>query len=76
MISSKDNVNRLVNAAFDGMETVAAGTSGGDVLSACFTMALRMIKVSLEKEPDNLPQIRQAIEVLLMECVDTKAKTN
>ena len=62
-------VQALTQAALAGMDTVE-GTSGDELVSACFTLTRRMIGVVLEMNPKCRPVIRGAVESLLMDCVD------
>ncbi len=70
-----DMVNDLVDGALRGMEKVGGDYTGAEVLSAVFTTTLRVIKSTLEKNPETLSTIRSAVEVLLMECAN-KSKPN
>jgi hypothetical protein len=66
-----DKVNMLVEAALVGMESTGEDFTGKEFLSAVFTLTLRAVKSTLLKSPETLPTIKQALEVLLMECVPT-----
>lgn len=68
-----DKVNALVDAALAGMLPLSEGTSTGEVASACFTLALRAIRICKRQgTPD--AALRQAAEQLLMECASTEQR--
>jgi hypothetical protein len=65
-----DVVNDLVDGALKGMEAVGGDYSGAEFLSATFTMTLRVIKSTLERNPETLPTIKAAVETLFLQCAD------
>jgi len=70
-------VQALVVAAFAGMNPLLVGDGCSDeneVFSACFTMAARAIRVSLDGGA-NREKVTGAVQHLLMMCADdTKGK--
>ena len=70
-----DKVEQLVEAALVGMESHGGEFTGREFLSASFTLVLRVIKSTLEKSPESLQTIKQAVEVLYLECAP-KGKSN
>jgi hypothetical protein len=73
----QDVVEALVQSAFKGMEVFGNldETTGGEVLSAIMTMALRMVVYTKSQgEPQarahNIYQVRQALARILTECAD------
>lgn len=68
MTPNSDKIEQLVEAALQGMESHGGDFTGRELLSAVFTLTLRIIKSTLTKSPESMPAIRQAIDVLLMEC--------
>ncbi len=72
-------VERLVRAAWTGMETVIDGTTSAEVLSATFTMTLRNMAFIRETSPPearvrNLNHMRSICYRLLAETADETVK--
>lgn len=63
-----DSVEALIEGALKGMDAVGGDYTGAELLCATFATTLRIMKSSLLQSPESLPAIRQAVEVLLMEC--------
>lgn len=64
------NVDKLVRAALDGIQEVAGDYSSDEVVSASFSMCRQMIVAVLSVNPSARPQLREAVQTLLMECAD------
>ncbi len=71
-----DVVNDLVERGLLGMEASDTDFTATEFYSACFSLVLRAIKTGLQKEPDCLPIMQKAVQVLQMECVDVRKKSN
>lgn len=65
-------VEALIQAAANGMEAVSDDSTPQEVVSACFTLTQRTIHAALDTHPENHLMMRQAVEVLLLACVDVR----
>jgi hypothetical protein len=64
-----ERVEQLVAAMLNGVDTVP-DYSGADLTSAGFTLAARLIGVSLQLDPTCHKFLQNACEQLLMRCAD------
>jgi len=69
-------VDALVEACFVGMEQLGGEYTGAELLAAVFTLTLRTVKATLVKNPDDLPYVKQACGILMLECVELDKKPN
>ena len=58
------------------MESSEHAFTATEFYSACFSLVLRAMKAGMEKDPDCLPIMKRAVEVLQMECVDKRKPAN
>ena len=75
MIARAEIVEKLVEAALTGIEFSGVDATSGELMSACFTIALRAIKACMV-HPENQQEVRKAVERLLMECVPAAGRPN
>lgn len=68
-------VEGLVEVAFTGMESVAP-FSTDEVLSACFTLTLRLMKTAMKLDPTCRTPLQALAERLLLECADEHSLKN
>lgn len=67
-----DVVNELVVAAMEGMERVP-DYSVAELMSASFTMCMRLIRVTTTNDPTQATALRSAVHALLMACTSGRA---
>ncbi len=63
-------VEEMITRALRAFEEVDHTDS--EALSASFTLSLRMLAVIRDDHPEQLPVLRQAVEMLLLACADTR----
>ncbi len=67
----REVVESLVNAAYDGMKTVAGHATGDEVISACVTIASRSITACLMSGADT-KVVRDVLSLLMLRCADER----
>jgi hypothetical protein len=67
----REVVESLVNAAYDGMRTVASHATGDEVISACVTLASRSITACLQAGA-NTDVVRNVLGQLMLRCADER----
>lgn len=68
--SVPSTVDHLIDAAVSAMERVPGEFSDLEVLSACFTMALRTATVMQQRHPELHDQILRAAQLVLLNCAN------
>jgi hypothetical protein len=63
-------VDRLIDVAVTAMQHTGEEFSDLELLSACFTIALRTANVVQRRHPELQPMIMQAAQLVLLNCAD------
>jgi len=71
-MTSTATVNRLITVALDAMEAADEDFSELELLSACFTLALRTAQAAIQRDPASRPTVAKAAEMLLLQCADER----
>lgn len=63
-------VDSLIDAALTAMEHCPGPVSDLELLSACFTLALRTAQMAQRRHPELHPLVVQAAQLVLLNCAD------
>ena len=69
MAPRPDVVEELVQAALNGMEFTCEGSTGDEILSACFTLTRRAMRAAINRSPHAAFEIQKILGMLLLDCV-------
>lgn len=64
MTPNPDTVNHLVDVMLDALANHAAGTTGGEVISAVYTLAARMTRVVVDMPNCSLAELRTGVATI------------
>lgn len=67
-MTRSDIVEGMITRALSAFSEVEH--TDGEALSASFTLSLRMLAVIRDEHPEQLPVLRQAVEMFLLACAD------
>lgn len=70
MATRSDRVDLLIDKALYALSEAAPDSSTGEILSAAFTMTLRLMLAAIKAQPALRPQCVQAAQLLLLETHD------
>jgi len=63
-----EKVEGLVEGMLNSLEGLAADTTASEVVSAVMTLTRRTVRGFAKRNPESREQLREAIELILMEC--------
>ena len=62
-------VEHLIQAGLEGMESLGEPYNDQELLSAAFSLTLRILDAACKTNPQILPMARSGTQILLMRCV-------
>ena len=72
-MSHPEVVEALIQAGLAGMESVDTPFTQQELLSAAFSMTIRIIDAIAVEHPEIIPAARQGAEILLLRCAVGRA---